>query len=83
MCRYWADEYDWPAREAALNRFDQFVAGIDGVEIHVHQRSSNPDAIPLLITHGWPGSIVEFHKVIEHHSRPPGRTRGRPCRCST
>ena len=65
VCRYWAEEYDWRAREAALNRFDQFVTEIDGVDIHfVHQRSSNPDALPLLITHGWPGSIVEFHKVI-------------------
>ena len=71
LCRYWADEYDWPAREAALNRFDQFVTEIDGVDIHlVHQRSSNPDAIPLLITHGWPGSIVEFHKVIEPLTDP-------------
>lgn len=65
LCRYWADEYDWPSRQAALNRFDQFVTEIDGVDIHfIHQRSSNPDAIPLLITHGWPGSVVEFHKVI-------------------
>ncbi|MAT06867.1 MAG: epoxide hydrolase [Acidimicrobiaceae bacterium] len=71
VCRYWADEYDWRAREAALNRFDQFVTEIDGVEIHfVHQRSSNPDALPLLITHGWPGSIVEFHKVIEPLTDP-------------
>lgn len=71
LCRYWADEYDWRAREAALNRFDQFVTEIDGVDIHlVHQRSPNPDAIPLLITHGWPGSIVEFHKVIEPLTDP-------------
>lgn len=71
VCRYWADDYDWRAREAALNRFDQFVTEIDGVDIHVvHQRSSNPGAIPLLITHGWPGSIVEFHKVIEPLSDP-------------
>ncbi len=66
VCRYWADDYDWRRRERALNRFAQFVTEIDGVDIHfVHQRSPNPDAIPLLITHGWPGSIVEFHKVIE------------------
>jgi pimeloyl-ACP methyl ester carboxylesterase len=65
VARYWADEYDWRARERALNRFDQFVTEIDGVDIHfIHQRSPNPDALPLLITHGWPGSIVEFHKVI-------------------
>ncbi len=66
VCAYWADGYDWRAREAALNRFDQFVTEIDGVDIHfVHQRSPHPGAMPLVITHGWPGSIVEFHKVIE------------------
>ena len=66
LAGYWADEYDWRAREAALNRFDQFVTEIDGLDIHfIHQRSSNPNAFPLIITHGWPGSIVEFHKVIE------------------
>jgi pimeloyl-ACP methyl ester carboxylesterase len=71
ICRYWADEYDWPSRQAALNRFDQFVTEIDGVDIHfIHQCSSNPDAIPLLITHGWPGSVVEFHKVIEPLTEP-------------
>ncbi|MEO6652522.1 MAG: epoxide hydrolase family protein [Ilumatobacteraceae bacterium] len=71
LCSYWADEYDWRAREAALNRFDQVITEIDGVDIHaVHQRSSNPDAIPLLLTHGWPGSIVEFHKVIEPLTEP-------------
>jgi pimeloyl-ACP methyl ester carboxylesterase len=71
VCRYWADEYDWRAREAALNRFDQFITEIDGVDIHfIHQRSPNPDAIPLLITHGWPGSVVEFHKVIEPFTDP-------------
>ncbi|MDH4145355.1 MAG: epoxide hydrolase 1 [Acidimicrobiia bacterium] len=66
MCRYWADDYDWRAREAALNRFDQFSTDIDGQLVHfVHQRSPHSGAMPLLITHGWPGSIVEFHKVIE------------------
>ncbi len=66
VCAYWADGYDWRAREARLNRFDQFVTEIDGIDIHfVHQRSSRPDATPLVLTHGWPGSIVEFHKVIE------------------
>ena len=66
LAGYWAHDYDWRAREAALNRFDQFVTEIDGLDIHfIHQRSSNPDALPLIITHGWPGSVVEFHKVIE------------------
>ena len=66
ICRYWADSYDWRAREVLLNRFDQFVTAIDGIDIHfIHQRSRHPEARPLLLTHGWPGSIVEFHKVIE------------------
>lgn len=66
VCRYWADEYDWRRREAQLNRFAQFTTGIDGLDIHfIHARSPHPDAMPLIITHGWPGSIVEFHKVIE------------------
>jgi len=71
VCEYWAEEYEWRAREAALNRFDQFVTEISGVDIHlVHQRSSNPEALPLILTHGWPGSIVEFHKVIEPLTEP-------------
>ncbi len=66
VCQYWAESYDWRAREAALNRFDQFTTELGGMDIHfVHQRSPHPNAMPLLITHGWPGSIVEFHKVIE------------------
>ena len=66
VCRYWADAYDWRKREALLNRFPQFTTAIDGLDIHfVHARSPHPGAMPLLITHGWPGSIVEFHKVIE------------------
>ena len=66
LANYWADGYDWRARETALNRFDQFITEIDGLDIHfIHQRSPHNDAFPLVITHGWPGSIVEFHKVIE------------------
>ena len=66
VCRYWAEDYDWRAREAALNRFDHFTTELAGLDIHfIHQRSPHRDALPLLITHGWPGSVVEFHKVIE------------------
>ena len=71
MCKYWANQYDWRAREAQLNRFDQFISTIDGLGIHfIHQRSPHSDAKPLVITHGWPGSIVEFHKVIEPLTNP-------------
>jgi epoxide hydrolase len=66
MCTYWANHYDWRAREAQLNRFAQHITMIDGLDIHfVHQRSPHRQARPLVMTHGWPGSIVEFHKVIE------------------
>ena len=71
LAAYWANDYDWRAREAALNRFDQFTTEIDGLDIHfIHQRSPHEDAFPLVITHGWPGSIVEFHKVIEPLTNP-------------
>jgi pimeloyl-ACP methyl ester carboxylesterase len=65
LCRYWAEEYDWRATEARLNALPQFRAEIDGLGIHfIHVRSPRPDALPLVITHGWPGSVVEFLKVI-------------------
>lgn len=65
ICRYWADGYDWRAREARLNRFAQFTTEIDGLALHFIQvRSPHADAMPLVLTHGWPGSVVEFHKVI-------------------
>jgi pimeloyl-ACP methyl ester carboxylesterase len=72
LADYWANGYDWRTREAALNRFDQYVTEIDGLDIHfIHQRSPHDGALPLLITHGWPGSVVEFHKVIEPLVDPP------------
>jgi epoxide hydrolase len=71
LCEYWLERYDWRASEARLNRFPQFRTEIDGVGIHfVHARSPEEGALPLVITHGWPGSIVEFHKVIEPLADP-------------
>jgi hypothetical protein len=65
LADYWATGYNWRECEAALNRFDQFITEIDGLPIHfVHQRSPHAEAFPLVITHGWPGSIVEFSKII-------------------
>jgi epoxide hydrolase len=65
LCAYWATGYDWRATEARLNALPQFRTEIDGLGIHLlHVRSPHPDALPLVITHGWPGSIVEFLKVI-------------------
>ncbi|MEE4382002.1 MAG: epoxide hydrolase family protein [Pseudomonadales bacterium] len=64
-CRYWAEGFDWRAQEAQLNGFDQFRMEIDGLSVHfVHQRSPEPDAAPLLLVHGWPGSFVEFRHLI-------------------
>ena len=71
LCNYWASGYDWRSREALLNRFDQYITEIDGLDIHfLHVRSPHEDAMPLLLSHGWPGSIVEFHKVIEPLTNP-------------
>ena len=68
---YWLNDYDWRAREAHFNSFPQFTTTIDGLDVHfIHRKSSNPDAAPLLITHGWPGSVVEFHKIIEPLADP-------------
>jgi pimeloyl-ACP methyl ester carboxylesterase len=65
LAEHWASGYDWRATEARLNGFDQFRTEIDGLGIHfLHVRSPEPDALPLIITHGWPGSVVEFLKVI-------------------
>jgi pimeloyl-ACP methyl ester carboxylesterase len=65
LCRYWKDEYDWRVHEAALNAFPQFRTVIDGQRIHfLHVRSAEPHALTLIITHGWPGSVAEFMKII-------------------
>ena len=62
---YWQTGFDWRDQERRLNAFDHFKTTIDGLDIHfIHQRSANPDALPLLVTHGWPGSIFEFTKII-------------------
>ncbi|MFC9661955.1 epoxide hydrolase family protein [Nocardia sp. NPDC127606] len=65
LAEYWRTSYDWRAAEAELNKFAQFTTEIDGQRIHfLHVRSANPDATPLILTHGWPGSVVEFLDVI-------------------
>ncbi|NUR87925.1 MAG: alpha/beta fold hydrolase [Nonomuraea sp.] len=66
LAAYWADGYDWRAWESRLNAHPQFTTEIDGQNIHfAHVRSPNPDALPLILLHGWPGSVVEFVEVIE------------------
>jgi pimeloyl-ACP methyl ester carboxylesterase len=71
LVRYWGTEYDWRKAEAKLNALPQFVTNIDGLDIHfIHIRSKNPNALPLLITHGWPGSVLEQLKVISPLTNP-------------
>jgi pimeloyl-ACP methyl ester carboxylesterase len=71
LARYWAEEYDWQRWESKLNSWDQFTTEIDGVDIHfLHIKSPHENAVPMVITHGWPGSIVEFYKVIEPLTQP-------------
>jgi epoxide hydrolase len=71
LCDYWLDEYDWLSSQARLNRFPQYLTDIDGLRIHfIHARSPHSEALPLVITHGWPGSVVEFGKVIEPLTDP-------------
>jgi pimeloyl-ACP methyl ester carboxylesterase len=65
LISYWGREYDWRRFESELNRFPQFLTAIDGLDIHfIHLKSENPNAMPLVLTHGWPGSVVEFLKLI-------------------
>lgn len=71
LCRYWEQDYDWRAAETRLNRFPQFTTDIDDLSVHfVHVRSPHPGAVPLLMTHGWPGSVTEFHKVLDQLASP-------------
>jgi microsomal epoxide hydrolase len=65
LIAYWQNTFDWRAQERKLNELDQFTTTLDGLKIHfIHQRSKEPNAMPLVLTHGWPGSIYEFTKVI-------------------
>jgi epoxide hydrolase len=65
LAAYWREKFDWRAHEAELNQYPQFTTEIDGQNVHfLHVRSPNPDALPLILTHGWPGSVLEFLDVI-------------------
>jgi pimeloyl-ACP methyl ester carboxylesterase len=72
LCAYWASRYDWRATERRLNQIPQFTTVIDGLDIHfLHIRSPHAGAIPLVMTHGWPGSFVEFERVLGPLTDPP------------
>jgi pimeloyl-ACP methyl ester carboxylesterase len=71
LARYWGTEYDWRKIEAKLNALPQFITEIDGLDIHfIHVRSKHENALPLIVTHGWPGSIVEQMKIIDPLTNP-------------
>src|SRR5262245_43878303 len=71
LARYWATEYDWRKCEAALNALPQFITEIDGLDVHfIHVRSRHEDALPVVVNHGWPGSIIEQLKIIDRLTDP-------------
>lgn len=73
LCRYWQNEYDWRIHEARFNRYPQGMARVQGERLHyLHVRSPHPDAVPMVMTHGWGGSILEFLDVIDRLVDPPG-----------
>ena len=71
LARYWATDYAWCRCEAKLNAWPHFMTEIDGLDIHfIHVRSAHDDALPLIVTHGWPGSIIEQLKIIDPLTNP-------------
>ena len=71
LARYWATDYDWRKCEAKLNALPQFMTEINGLDIHfIHVRSKHENALPLIVTHGWPGSIIEQMKIIDPLTNP-------------
>src|SRR5690348_8344557 len=88
LAHYWATEYDWRKVEARLNALPNFITNIDGLDIHfIHVRSKHENALPMIVTHGWPGSIIEQLKVIDPLTDPTGNRdypdRFRACRRSS
>ena len=71
LVRYWKSDYDWRKVEARLNALPQFITEIDGLDIHfIHVRSKHENALPLIVTHGWPGSVIEQLKIIDPLTNP-------------
>jgi pimeloyl-ACP methyl ester carboxylesterase len=71
LADYWCSDYDWRRFEQQLNQWPQFTTEIDGIDIHfIHRRSPRADALPIIVSHGWPGSVAEFHKVIDALADP-------------
>ena len=71
LCAYWINEFDWRKQEAAINRFSHFIAPVQGIDLHfIQEKGDGPSPLPLIISHGWPGSIVEFLDIIQPLSHP-------------
>ncbi len=71
LCAYWVDGFDWRAQETQLNSFPQFKATVDGIDMHfIHEKGSGPAPMPLMISHGWPGSVAEFMELVEPLAHP-------------
>src|SRR5262249_959359 len=71
LIEYWGTSYDWRKAEARLNALPQFITTIDGVDIHfIHVRSRHPNALPVIVSHGWPGSVIEQLKIIDPLTNP-------------
>ena len=71
LTEHWRNGFDWRAQETKLNRFDQFRVPLDDIDLHfIHQRGVGPDPLPLILVHGWPGSVWEFHELIPRLTDP-------------
>ena len=71
LCDYWVNEYDWRKHEAEINAYEHFKAEVDGIDLHfIHEQGSGANRLPLVISHGWPGSVVEFTGIIEQLAHP-------------
>ena len=71
LCAYWINEFDWRKQEAAINRFSHFIAPVQGIDLHfIQEKGDGPSPLPLIISHGWPGSIVEFLDIIQPLAHP-------------
>lgn len=71
LCDYWVNEYDWRKHEAEINAYEHFKAEVDGIDLHfIHEQGSGTNRLPLVISHGWPGSVVEFTGIIEQLAHP-------------
>ncbi|MDC0481566.1 epoxide hydrolase N-terminal domain-containing protein, partial [Candidatus Pelagibacter sp.] len=71
LCDYWIKDFNWNKHQLELNKFSNFTTKVDGQEIHfIKEKGSNPNSVPLLLIHGWPGSVIEFLDIIEKLAHP-------------